>query len=109
MQRAVGQQVDALTTCHDFLGNLEFLEVAREGGLCALIAERQQLLQQCVLTAYALPCDDDAYGTEPAMLVFQCFLSGIYILYSSSDELDIRYDLMKPSILPSITPPTSEV
>ena len=29
--------------------------------------------------------------------------------YSSSEEFDMRNDLMKPSILPSITPPTSEV
>ena len=31
------------------------------------------------------------------------------MLYASSEEFDMRYDLMNPSILPSITPPTSEV
>ena len=33
----------------------------------------------------------------------------MYRYYSSSAEFDMRYDLMNPSILPSITPPTSEV
>ena len=40
----IREQVDAVTSCHHLLGHLQFLEVAREGGLRTLIAERQQLL-----------------------------------------------------------------